>query len=77
MSIELTPNPNRRLLRLPEVIRRAGISRSEIYRREKKGTFPRKLRVSRRVTAWVEAEIDAWIELAIAQRTAITVFSER
>ena len=50
-----------RLLRFPEVRARTGISRSTVWRRERAGDFPRHVRVSPNVVAWVESDIDAWI----------------
>ena len=55
-------------LRLPEVRRRTGLSRSEIYRRVAKGadSFPQPVRLGRRCTVFVAAEIEAWTQSRIA-----------
>ncbi|MBL8225227.1 MAG: AlpA family transcriptional regulator [Chromatiales bacterium] len=55
------------LLRLPEVSRRTGLSRSSIYDRIKRGTFPPPIRLDYRLSAWVGAEIDQWIARRIAE----------
>ncbi|HYD04806.1 MAG TPA: AlpA family phage regulatory protein [Reyranella sp.] len=39
-------------LRLPEVIRRTGLSRSEIYRRIKAGTFPQPQKRGPKINVW-------------------------
>jgi len=50
----------RNLLRLPEVIRRVGMSRSWICKSQKDGGFPRSSKVGRS-TAWDSHAVDAWI----------------
>ena len=70
-----TPNyPNgesgmkpRRLLRLPEVLHRIGISRSGLYQRMADGEFPPPVKLGR-TSVWIEDEIDAWMNALIAQR---------
>jgi len=49
-----------RFVRLPEVRRRTGLSKSELYRRIRKGTFPRPNKLGYRTVAWPLAEIDRW-----------------
>ncbi len=49
-------------LRLPEVKRLSGLSRSTIYRLEAGGTFPTRVKLSERATAWRTDEILAWLE---------------
>ena len=51
----------RRLLRLPEVLKRTGLGRSALYALMKAGTFPRPLRIGARAVAWLEDEVDEWI----------------
>lgn len=50
-----------RLIRLPEVIKRVGLSRSAIYKRMSEGKFPRSRSLGPKCAVWAEAEIDAWI----------------
>ena len=50
-----------RLLRLPEVSAKTGLPRSSIYRKAADGTFPRIRKLGERTSAFVEAEVDAWI----------------
>jgi prophage regulatory protein len=49
------------LLRLPEVQKLSGLSRSSIYRLEATGSFPARVKLSQRATAWRESDISAWI----------------
>lgn len=49
------------LLRLPEVKRLSGLSRSTIYRLEAQGDFPARVRLSERATAWRSTEVFSWL----------------
>lgn len=51
-----------RLIRLPEVLEITGLSRSSIYSRMEKGTFPKRKNIGPRSIAWLESEIDHWLE---------------
>jgi prophage regulatory protein len=51
-----------RLLRLPEVCDRTGLSRATLYRLEKRGTFPARVRVTDCAVRWPERAIIGWIE---------------
>ncbi len=50
-----------RLLRFGEVRQRTGLSRSTIWRMERRGAFPRRIKVSLNVVAWREDEVSEWI----------------
>lgn len=67
--MQTQPHPQKRLLRRPQVEERTGLKRSSIYARMAKGTFPKPVSLGRAV-AWVEAEIDSWIEERIQARHA-------
>jgi prophage regulatory protein len=54
------------LLRLPAVLARTALSRSAMYALAQRGEFPKPVKVQRRASAWVEAEVDAWIAQRIA-----------
>lgn len=54
-----------RLLRLPEVVRRMGRSKTEIYRLAREGKGPRGRRQSHKVTVWYETEVDDWVRRQI------------
>jgi prophage regulatory protein len=63
------------LLRLPDVIRATGLSRSAIYRLEARGEFPARVRVSTRATAWRSDAVIAWIDSrprAVAHQSSAT-----
>jgi prophage regulatory protein len=50
-----------RLLRLPQVLDRTGLSRSSLYRLHAAGSFPRRVQISERSVGWIESEVDAWL----------------
>lgn len=57
-----------RFLRLAEVKQRTGLSRSTIYLNISKGTFPKNVNLGSRAVAWLESEIEAWMETLVEQR---------
>lgn len=57
-----------RLLRLPEVITKTGLKRSQVYAYMKSGTFPQSVRIGDVSVAWLESEIDEWIMEKISKR---------
>jgi prophage regulatory protein len=44
------------------------LSKVQLWRLEKDGSFPKRVQVSASRHAWVESEIDSWIEERIANR---------
>jgi prophage regulatory protein len=60
MEMRQVNNPVR-MLRLPEVVRRTALSRSQIYRLIELGTFPRQVPLGERAAGWVEDEVDGWL----------------
>ena len=52
-------------LRLPEVRRRTGKSRSSIYQGMKDGSFPKAIPIGPRAVAWWELEIEEHNQLCI------------
>lgn len=59
------------LIKLPEVKRRTTLSTSEIYRRLESGTFPKQIKLGAKAVAWLEHEIDAWIDARIAESVGV------
>jgi prophage regulatory protein len=58
----LSPAPERRLLRLPEVRQKVGLSRSAIYKLISEGQFPRQISIGPRSVAWCQQDLERWIE---------------
>jgi prophage regulatory protein len=55
-----------KILRLPEVIQRTGLSKSSIYAFVSEGTFPQSISLGARAVGWSESELNSWIEQRIA-----------
>lgn len=51
-----------RIIRLPEVCRLVGLSRSSVLRLERSGQFPPKFSLSVRSIGWYEADVVAWVQ---------------
>jgi len=50
-----------KVLRLPEVRLRIGLSRSQVYLMIKRGEFPPPIKIGARASAWMESDVDAWL----------------
>jgi prophage regulatory protein len=50
-----------RILRLPAVLERTGLSRSTLYRKIKAGTFPKQIAISVRCAGWREIAVNDWL----------------
>lgn len=70
MNREAVAPQSRDLRKLPVVRRLTGQSAATIYRGVKAGTFPAPVKIGVRASAWVGAEVDAWIAARIAERDA-------
>lgn len=57
-----------RMLRVPEVSARTGLSIATLHRMRTKGLFPEPVRLSEHTVAWPEHELDAWIAARITER---------
>ena len=65
-TIEQETNAPTRIVRLPDVLTRTGLSRSTIYVRLAEGAFPKPVQLGARAVGWIEAEVDEWIRQQIA-----------
>lgn len=57
-----------KLIRIKDVMGRTGLGRSTIYKYMSIGEFPKSIKLGTRAVAWVESEIDAWIQHSIESR---------
>lgn len=53
------------ILRLPDVKKRTGLSRSTIYLRISNDVFPKPISLGGRAVGWLDSEIDDWIQKQI------------
>lgn len=49
-----------KFLRITNVMKKTGIARSTIWLWVKENKFPQPIRISPRVTVWIESEIEEW-----------------
>ena len=79
---QTTPKTKHRFIRLNEVLSRTGYGRTTIYRKMKDGSFPRSVKLDgppkdpeafdSRAVAWIEDEVEQWIESRIEERDSVS-----
>lgn len=47
-------------IRMPEVVQRTGLSKSEIYRRIRRNEFPKQKKLGYRTSVWSAAQVEQW-----------------
>lgn len=62
-----TETPKPRLIRRAEVIARVGLCKASIYNRMNAGEFPRPVAIGGGRVAWLESDIDNWINERLAE----------
>ena len=58
-----------RLIKLPDVIFKVGLSRSSIYKLLATDSFPKRRYLGGANVVWVESEVDAWIQQQLSKLT--------
>lgn len=58
-------------LKLNEVVRRTGLSRSTVYNRVQDGSFPQPVKLGIRAIGFVESEVSDYIEARIASHRSV------
>jgi len=58
----------KRIIRKPELLNIIGLSYPTIWRMEKMGKFPKRLRLGSNSCGWLESEVNEWIEGRLADR---------
>lgn len=58
---------NHSILKLPEVKKLTGLSRSSIYDFMQKGEFPKSIKLSARSVGWLQEEVNAWIDQKVSR----------
>lgn len=51
-----------RVIRFPELYRKVGLCRSQVWRLEKEGDFPKSIQLGKNSKGWIESDIDAWLQ---------------
>lgn len=50
-----------RILRLPEVLQKVGLSRATVYNRMSQKQFPLSVSLGGNTVGWIESELDSWL----------------
>ncbi len=64
------------ILRLPEVKKLTGLSRTTIYVYMKENRFPKHIKLGPRCNGWLEDEVDQWIDSRISTSRPETTGTE-
>jgi prophage regulatory protein len=56
-----------RIIRKPDVEAKTGLRRSKIDILEKRGEFPKRVKITEYAVGWVESEVDTWLEQRVAR----------
>lgn len=59
---------SQRFLRLSQVMDRTGLKRSQIYLYMKMGLFPKSVKIGISSVAWLESEVEEWINQKLNNR---------
>ncbi|WP_305369771.1 helix-turn-helix transcriptional regulator [Photobacterium leiognathi] len=62
---------SQRIIRLPEVKEMTGLSRSTIYLRMSKGSFPQSISLGERAVGWLEADVELWLDACVSTSKAV------
>ena len=65
---ELMAEKRERIIRKNELLKMIGLSDATVWRMEKAGTFPKRLRLGGNSCGWFESEINGWMEQLSAAR---------
>ncbi|HIF9158920.1 TPA: AlpA family transcriptional regulator [Photobacterium damselae] len=60
----------KKIIRLPEVKIKTGLSRSSIYLRMSKGEFPQSISLGSRAVGWLNVDIEQWLDDCISSSKA-------
>ena len=58
---------------LPQVQEQVPSSASHIWRLERAGQFPKRIRLGKNRVAWLQSEVSAWVEDKLASRPNATL----
>jgi len=61
-----------RVIRRSKIHQKTGLSITQIWRLEKAGLFPKKIKLGANSVGWLESEVDAWIAARVKERDDAT-----
>lgn len=67
MKQDTSTDNGHRVIRMPEVLRRIGVSRSDVYSKIRAGDFPRQIKLGARAVGFLESDIEAYLQTLIAK----------
>ncbi|CAK1701631.1 prophage regulatory protein [Vibrio crassostreae] len=57
-----------KFLRLKDVMEKTGLSKSAIYSKIKEGEFPASVPIGSRTVAWIDSDVEKWLEWRVLVR---------
>lgn len=58
-----------RVIRKPELYARVGLSDATVWRMEKDGKFPKRIKLGGNSVGWLSSEVSGWLEEKAAERS--------
>jgi len=77
MDIKQESHRDITFLKLPDVCKKTGLSRSTVYKQIKAGTFPKQIKLTKHSSAWIASEIQEWANDVVAQRDLVSHQKEK
>ena len=59
-----------KFLRLPSVIDKVGLSRSQIYKLIQRGDFPEPVKIGPKISVWIEEKLEMWMDAQVPQQAS-------
>lgn len=59
-----------KIIRLPDVLAKIGMSKPSVYNMIKRGEFPQQIKLGVKASGWLVSEIDAWIAQRVNARVS-------
>ena len=59
-----------KFLRLPSVIDKVGLSRSQIYKLIQQGDFPEPVKIGPKISVWIEEKLEMWMDAQVPQQAS-------
>jgi len=56
-----------KFLRLPSVIDKVGLSRSQIYKLIQRGDFPEPVKIGPKISVWIEEKLEVWMDAQVPE----------
>jgi prophage regulatory protein len=67
---DLVADKQERIIRKQELLKMIGLSDATVWRKEREGTFPKRLKLGGNSCGWFESEINGWMKQLSAAREA-------